>query len=551
MSIRPVNIDEFTETSFEDLEATVSPVNWPGSNRQQQLSSTSSPLKNTGGPLSTASSESTTFSNNNKRYSTHTESDEDGSAFLDDFEEFQGKNRDEELLKRHFVQPGLDNYDIRERDGFKDEGEDEDEDEDELQALTQRFAQHMQPSKKNRNLRGITRTRHPFGLPSNKHPQSMLNLRGPSKDRKSSSGQPHELANSRSASSLRAAGRLHSKGIQYKKSMPVLSRYDVIREEDNDRDDYDDAFEDDLKFEKSLLQPQFLSDDEDKSPLNLSPSQYTVTADDSLLTPQLQKRHLEWIRPSQLAMFREPQRHSKTKKRLSANRRLKTIKQEIDHNTPMKKGRMVYNPETLTWEGNEQALSRFRDVDTFDKKAIVIKEKPDLPPPHESKASKRSNSKQHGKVVGRMMFDQENLRWIRIDGNEKDPFGEIPDFNPRMNGNNAFHRGGGVGGELSSKRSQSQFAPSREGGRFTSTATTRFHSLGANPSLHDPTFNVDSKTLERFYHEENRWSKKVGGWFILRDAEMDEYDENQGLPDPKGNSYMYEIRNMVISSARN
>ncbi|SCU86574.1 LAFA_0E01684g1_1 [Lachancea sp. 'fantastica'] len=543
MSIRPVNLDDFAETSFEDIEATVSPVNWPRSDAAKHISTASSPLKTQGGPPSTASSESTTFSNNKKRYSTHTESDEDGSAFLDDFEEFRGKKRDDELLKRHFIQD-FDVDTIKHGPVFEGDNEQSD-DEDEVRTLTKRFAQQMRPATKSRNLSGTSRSKTQSGSSFHKQPQSMLNLRGTSRERKPSNGRPYEIANSRSASNLRVASRHNPKTVQYKKSMPILSRYDIIREE-NERDDYDEAFEDDLKFEKSLLQPQFLSDDDNKSPLNLSPSQYTVTADDSLLTPQLHKRHYEWVKPSQLGNFREPARSSKPKKRLSASRRLKTIKQEIDHNTPMKKGRMIYNPETLTWEGNEQALSKFRDVDTFDKKAIIIQEKPELQPPDES--GKRSNFKQHGKVVGRMMFDQENLCWVRVDGNEKNPFKEIPDFLPRTNIANAS--GMGTNG-VSSKRSQSHFAPSRENGRFPSTATTRFHSLGTNPSSHDSTFTVDSKTLERFYHEENRWTKKVGGWFIPRDVEMEEYDADEGLPDSKGSDYMYEIRNMVISSARN
>lgn len=237
---------------------------------------------------------------------------------------------------------------------------------------------------------------------------------------------------------MRPSGsRLGSKGIQYKKSMPTLSRYDMIREED-EQDNYNEEFEDELKFEKGLLQPQFLTEDNLQSPLDLSPSQYTITADDSLLTPHLHKRHHEWVKPNQLDMFREPLRHekpalrSRSKSSLSANHRLKTIKQEIDHNTPMKKGRMVYNPETLKWEGNEQALSKFRDIDSFDKKALVIKGKPSLHPPREKTSSAGLDARQHGKVVGRMMFDQENLRWIRVDGNEYDPFADIPDYTQQM-----------------------------------------------------------------------------------------------------------------------
>ncbi|SCV02065.1 LANO_0F14950g1_1 [Lachancea nothofagi CBS 11611] len=538
MSIRPVVLEDFPETSFEDIETTVSPVNWPKPYKSHQ----SSPLKEGGGAPSTASSESTTFSNNKKRYSTHTESDEEGSAFLDDFEEFRGKGTTDDLVQTHFAQR-------EEEDGSP--FDERLEDRDELDTLTKRFENKV--DLKSRNLSGISRPK-PTLSRSFKQPQSMLNLRERTGKQIPSSNRPHELTNSRSATSLRPGSRLGSRGIQYKNSMPVLSRYDIIREE-NEHENYNDEFEDDLKFDKGLLQPQFLTEDDLKSPLNLSPSQYTITADDSLLTPQLHKRHREWIKPSQLNMFREPLRHNKpstTKlnntKKLSVNHRLKTIKQEIDHNTPMKKGRMIYNPETLSWEGNEKALSKFRDVDSYDKKAIIIQGKPDLKPPREKKSSSKLGAKQHGKVVGRMMFDQENLCWIRIDGDEKDPFKEIPDFIPPSNVQSGYPMKG-----LSSKRSQSQFGPNRQSlsGRFSSSATTRYHSLSTGPSSHDSTFNIDSKTLEKFYHEENKWSRKVGGWFILRDAEMDEYDNEQGLPDPKSNGYMYEIRNMVISSARN
>ncbi|SCU79741.1 LADA_0B02872g1_1 [Lachancea dasiensis] len=539
MSIRPVNLEDFTETSFEDVDTTTSPVNWAKSVRSRQ----SSPLKETGGPPSSTSSESTTFSNNKKRYSTHTESDDDGEGFLDEFEEFRGKSPSEEVLKKHFTQTPL----ATGRGRLLEENLNEVD--DEMDALTENFVKNTSVS--SRNLSGITGNKLSSGR-SVKQPQSMLNLRDAKKP--SFRGkQAHELTNSRSASNLRAGHRLGPKTVRYKKSMPVLSKYDIIREED-EQDNYKDEFEEDLKIDRNLLQPQFLSEDNLKSPLNLSPNQYTITADDSLLTPQLHKRHREWIKPSQLNMFREPLRREKRGSKytdgskLSASHRLKTIKQEIDHNTPMKKGRMVYNPETLTWEGNEQALSKFRDVDSFDKKAIVIQGKPDLQVLRDRKSSTALGSRPRGKVVGRMMFDQENLRWVRIDGSEKDPFAEIPDYIPAASAPTAFTRKG-----LASKRSQSQFGPIRNelGGRFSSSATTRFHSLGATSNSHDPTFNIDSKTLERFYHEENRWSRKVGGWFIPRDTEMEKFEDGQGLPDSKNNSYMYEIRNMVISSARN
>lgn len=66
----------------------------------------------------------------------------------------------------------------------------------------------------------------------------------------------------------------------------------------------------------------------------------------------------------------------------------------------------------------------------------------------------------------------------------------------------------------------------------------------------DPAFQLNSKLLEKFCHEENRWNRKVGGWFILGNKEsesrtLEDLDKTQ-----KHRSYMFEIRNMVINSTR-
>lgn len=541
MSIRPIPSDNIPETSFEDIETTFN-----GLDRFTVANKQSSPLSNGLAPPSTASSESTTFSNSKKVYSTHTESEDadDDEHFLSDFEEFQGKDYDN-VFKTHFVEPSS-------AEPVDFSGNEENQvAEEKYRGLSQHF---KNLNLDNRQLKGV-----PFRRSKAlKQPKSMMDLQNESKPTQRSR-RIQQLSNSRSASNLRIGSRLGSNEINYKKSMPTLSKYNAIREEEED-EDYLKEFEDDFQFEKSLLQPQFLNDQESASPpLKLSPTQYNIRNDDLLLTPQLHKRHSEWNTAGQLELFKERRKSAKgsrsspSRTNITASHRLKTIKQEIDHNTPMKKGKMTYDPETLQWRGNEQALSKFRDIDLPDKKAIVItgKGRP-LSSTSKSKNSKpsdmRAGSQQSGKIVGKMMFDQENLRWIRIGGEKEDPFSSVPDYISSLSSTDTLSKR-----KSALKRSHSQLLPSRDSfsSRLNSSATTRYHSLGAFAGNTEPTFNIDSKLLERFYHEENKWNRTVGGWFILGDAESESYIDEQKLPDHKNQSYMYEIRNMVISSARN
>ena len=68
------------------------------------------------------------------------------------------------------------------------------------------------------------------------------------------------------------------------------------------------------------------------------------------------------------------------------------------------------------------------------------------------------------------------------------------------------------------------------------------------------TFHLSSRALEKFYHEENRWCKKLAPWFIPQDETIISVDEetimDESTVSSKRKSYMYEIRNMVINSTK-
>ncbi|EDO18357.1 hypothetical protein Kpol_1013p28 [Vanderwaltozyma polyspora DSM 70294] len=576
MSIRPMNFAEFPETSFEDLDTTLNKVskeeNENGNNNGNVKQS--SPLRqafmnNT--PSITASSEGTVFSNMLDKYSSGSKTDDEGQHrmqlqeqgqlgpfeddeedFLNDFEEFQNKKDDfDEALKLHFQLRGQSSPNTN-KDGLQYRTDNV------IGKLSDRFERNFSISNRL------------------KQPRSMMDIK--------SNGR-YNLANSRSSGSLRERS---NNGLKNKKSMPLLSRFqptieeiddnstvdsDVYDEESlprNDRYDQrnaqflnnfqeeDELTEDeDFKLDEGLIKPQFLnSRRQSVVPMRLSPSEYDIVADDTLLTPRLHKRSKDWNGRSKLNSFKE--RKIRNYPSLS---KIKTIKQEIDHNTPIKKGRMYYNPQTMMWEGNEKILEKFQSVDSNDKKPLLIRTKSQLSPKNKDLKLRKSTTQltnpsreefrnrpsvNNPRIVGNMMFDDVNLRWVSTsrEDEEHDPFKNIPELK-----------------SLSLKQARYKSAPSndvnspflrskshqikRKSNNNNNTINSRFLSTGHNNNTHEvedeEIFELNAKMLEKFYHEEHKWYKKIGSWIIL---------SSDGKANKKSNNYKYEIRSMVMNSSR-
>lgn len=563
MSIRPINLDELPETSFEDLDTTFTRdlgQRAVPENKRSPLSR-QPPVAQT--PTSSTSSDGTIFSHPKEKLSRGSKTEEEEEEveeedeFLNDFQEFQDRKDDfDDALKTYFKLRGSSGS-----LGPKQSATHSKE-------LTREFSNRLRIGSKTRP-------------PALRQPRSMMEL----KTRPRSSGGSEQMPNSLSTGDLRIQS---NSTVRFKKSMPTLSNFNpTIEEEEEDLtlpnrvdtrgshgrqylNDYIEGVEDeeadddkDFIFDERLIRPQFLSKQSEESPLKLSPSQYEIVRDDTLLTPRLHKRYREWNAKDRLDIFKEdvpalPRR--RPAKSTTAASRIKTIKQEIDHNTPIKNGRMYYNPKTLKWEGNEQILDRFTKLDAIDKKPLLIKSKSQLDGATDQDAGltkptvvKSGKRPKKPRIVGKMMFDDENLRWVNVHGDddERDPFAGIKDLPPSINNSQE--------GSLRTKhnvspflRSHSQLLPSsgdNMADRLNSSATTRYHSMGvtARESSRDPTFQLSSRLLERFCHEENRWNRKVGGWFLLGNKESGL--ESRSKSDTH-KSYMFEIRNMVINSTR-
>ncbi|KAG7708067.1 hypothetical protein KL950_002693 [Ogataea haglerorum] len=79
-------------------------------------------------------------------------------------------------------------------------------------------------------------------------------------------------------------------------------------------------------------------------------------------------------------------------------------------------GGMIYDPEEMKWQGNEDDLSLFESQISR------------RPAPSKKSSMQRSQSSKNLQVVGNMIYDDENLRWVSMTGKyEDDPFANFDD----------------------------------------------------------------------------------------------------------------------------
>jgi len=545
-------------------------------------------------PLSTASSGKTAFSDDiktqpswlddtdrrNSKLGFETtdeeeEEEEEDEEFLDDFEEFRNKKTDfDEAIKTRF-------------------GTFSRHSPDNLHHLSEEFNNYL-------NL-GSTSKPQESQHASNtlRQPKSMMDLKpriGFQYEKMKNNSRESRLKNSISYGNLRNSSR-NPISVRFKKSMPNMVSNIIEEEHDSGEENNDSVIkrrnpsdyylskfgedrehpdDNDFIFDSSMIQPNFVpKHTRGNLPMKLSPSIYNIEQHNNLLTPQLHKRtNRNRSNFDQLENFRES--NTSTSSRIpsgnlnlnqrAATYRMRTIKQQIDHNTPVKKGDMYYNPQSMKWEGNEHILKKFDEIDSSSTNPLLIKKnKTDLEKIENSKI--RSKSSRPPEVVGDMMFDEKNLRWVSIHEEPPDPFAGIDDIvqgqdtdmskspflrsksqtksdilsrslavNPNLR---KYHSFGGIGNKYKTK---SNYAS--EENRNTSDKLMS-------------TYTIGSKLLEHSYHEENRWNKKVGAWFLLNNKfnttgnEGDDHLNNVSVASMDTNDYMYEIRKMVLNSTNN
>ena len=343
------------------------------------------------------------------------------------------------------------------------------------------------------------------------------------------------------------------------------------------RDEIEDQ---DFQFDVSMIHPQFLPRSSKNFPVKLSSKLYNIQRQDNLLTPKLKhKRSTLLNRHERLAAFKESTHLSGRRdakrtfdevehlKTISPTFRIRTIKQQIDSNTPVKRGNMSYNPNSMKWEGNEKILKKFEEVDSNVIDPLLIRRNLRR---DRLESLKLRSGQQRSEVVGNMVFDEKNLRWVSLSGEPPDPFAKIDDSTTLFsNKKNAHPSTSQTPHKKSAKITPGDTLPNTRSSHHTfNTYNPRLRNDNSNGDDSNvssfsgeeninPTFCINSELLEHFYHEENRWNKKVAGWFLLSgqseediSVESRQTSSNMSLVDRNDESYMYEIRNIVLNSTR-
>ncbi|CAK7567889.1 MAG: hypothetical protein SEPTF4163_005865 [Sporothrix epigloea] len=166
---------------------------------------------------------------------------------------------------------------------------------------------------------------------------------------------------------------------------------------------------------------------------------------------------------------------------------------------------MVYNPATMRWEGNENALSEF-DPPASSPYAASI-------PPHVLREKENATPRpalitpigatKGVQVVGGMVFDPQNMCWLKL--------------GPQQNGKNEAddYMGGSCGTD--SDEDVFKDIPDLDDVADTSEPGTGRVSDVKDDWLVGEEFDVGPEFIRRQHEEEQRWRKKCERWMSLED----------------------------------
>lgn len=151
-------------------------------------------------------------------------------------------------------------------------------------------------------------------------------------------------------------------------------------------------------------------------------------------------------------------------------------------------GEMHFNPTKLIWEGNDLDLKKFDSINPKTPGLIAF------------------ISNKGVQVVGDMVFDSERLRWVNVseDQESNDPFEGLEDLDVSISSN-------------------------------SSTASLPRSNSTVGEFVVGNEFNITDEFLHELQHEDERWQRKVKGWF--------------SPSEPFDRGYLYEIRHMIMKRA--
>ncbi|KAI0788624.1 hypothetical protein C8Q75DRAFT_769078 [Abortiporus biennis] len=186
-------------------------------------------------------------------------------------------------------------------------------------------------------------------------------------------------------------------------------------------------------------------------------------------------------------------------------------------------GEMKWNPQTLRWEGNDQALRDFDSAITSTRPALIT---------HLTGSSIGSPVASGARVVGNMIFDPSRMCWISTLPPEEDEPDVFADLADDEDDDDWEAKGGTIRasqqqGSVPSSNSSQVEAPSPA--RSTHSRSESESDRGSRASM---VCNIDESFLDKCREAEERHRIEMKGWVSSR---QDVFSAND-------RSYLYEIR---------
>lgn len=216
--------------------------------------------------------------------------------------------------------------------------------------------------------------------------------------------------------------------------------------------------------------------------------------------------------------------------RLSKEGKLKIIRPLGKHNVKQilpghLYGEIVYDPDQMKWCGNDEDLLRFESVS---KPRLIknyrtsrkrkSKKNEQLGNPRFASAMELNESPQ---VVGNMVYDNKNLRWVSVTGKyEDDPFDNINDtitsekMKPSQQIRKSFSR-------RMMKSQAGDRSISQKPSRLTSSISCSSIPNYAKDIQNENPLHVGVDAYRSWKSEETRWIRKVGNWFPCENDSLD------------------------------
>lgn len=247
----------------------------------------------------------------------------------------------------------------------------------------------------------------------------------------------------------------------------------------------------------------------------------------------LSLRH-KYSRLEGLSKNENPQKRRPSSSSTTATRRKPTLIRHLGGaGAPKIVGEMRWNPQTLRWEGNDQAL---RDFDSASTRPALITHLTgsSMGSPHGSFGSS-------ARVVGNMVFDPVRMCWMSTlapEDEEPDVFADLADDEEDGDWES---KGGTI---RASQQALREACGHIESSRKTPSPapSTRSRSQSQSDSDHNSraslVFDVEDNFIELCRSAEARHRTEMRGWMLGRNDSRSSYNE-------PNRSYLYEIRTLA------